>query len=131
MSKLEDYANKYQCARFERRDGILQMTLHTDGGPFQWNLDAQVELATAFGDVGADRDNRVVDPLPDRFVAQERAGEQFRNQIFRAVVNVALDVRGPAILQHFGTGVTAHRLPFQCSASVLAEVVVLVVPTAQ
>ena len=26
MSKLEDYANKYQCVRFERRDGILQMT---------------------------------------------------------------------------------------------------------
>ena len=32
MSRLEDYANKYQCARFERRDGILQMTLHTEGG---------------------------------------------------------------------------------------------------
>ena len=55
----------------------------------------------------ADRDNRVVDPLPDRFVAQERAGEQLRDQIFRAVVNVALDVRGPAILQHLGTGVAA------------------------
>ena len=23
MSRLEDYATKYQCARFERRDGIL------------------------------------------------------------------------------------------------------------
>jgi hypothetical protein len=32
MSKLHDYANKYKCVRFERRDGILQMTLHTDGG---------------------------------------------------------------------------------------------------
>jgi len=31
MSKLDDYANKYQCARFERRNGILQMTLHTEG----------------------------------------------------------------------------------------------------
>jgi enoyl-CoA hydratase/carnithine racemase len=36
------------------------MTLHTDGGPFQWNLDAQVELAAAFGEVGADRANRVI-----------------------------------------------------------------------
>jgi hypothetical protein len=35
MSRLEDYANKYQCARFERRDGILLMTLHTDGGPLR------------------------------------------------------------------------------------------------
>ena len=32
MSRLEDYANKYQCVRFERRDGILQMTLHTEAG---------------------------------------------------------------------------------------------------
>ncbi len=31
MSRLEDYANKYQCVRFERRAGILQMTLHTEG----------------------------------------------------------------------------------------------------
>ena len=34
--------NPYRFVRTERRDGILQMTLHTDGGPFQWNLDAQV-----------------------------------------------------------------------------------------
>ena len=32
MSKLEDYVNKYRTIRMERRDGILQMTLHTDGG---------------------------------------------------------------------------------------------------
>ena len=31
MSRLEDYANKYQTVRFERRDGILQVTLHTEG----------------------------------------------------------------------------------------------------
>ena len=37
----------------ERRGGILQMTLHTDGGPLQWNLDAQVEFVRAFTDVGA------------------------------------------------------------------------------
>ena len=44
----------------ERRGGILQMTLHTDGGPLQWNLDAQVEFVRAFTDVGTDRDNRIV-----------------------------------------------------------------------
>jgi hypothetical protein len=35
MSKLEDYANKYRTIRMERLDGILQMTLHTDGGPLR------------------------------------------------------------------------------------------------
>ena len=30
MSALADYQNKYQSARMERRDGILQVNLHTD-----------------------------------------------------------------------------------------------------
>ena len=36
------------------------MTLHTDGGPLHWDLEAQAELAHAFTDVGADRENRVI-----------------------------------------------------------------------
>ena len=60
MSKLEDYANKYQCARFERRDGILLMTLHTEGGSLKWGFGPHGELPEAFHDVGSDRDNRVV-----------------------------------------------------------------------
>src|SRR5438876_5132202 len=60
MSILEDYANKYQFVRFERRDGILQMSLHTDGGSLRWGFGPHGELPEAFHDVGADRDNRVV-----------------------------------------------------------------------
>ena len=52
--------SSYRFVRTERRDGILQITLHTDGGPLQWNLDAQVELADAFRELGGDRDNRVM-----------------------------------------------------------------------
>ena len=60
MSKFDDYSSSYRFIRMERRGGILQMTLHTDGGPLQWNLDAQVEFIRAFTDVGADRENRIV-----------------------------------------------------------------------
>ena len=60
MSKFDEYSRSYQFVRMERRSGILQMTLHTGGGPLQWNLDAQIEFVRAFTDVGADRDNRVV-----------------------------------------------------------------------
>src|ERR1051325_1396077 len=60
MSRLEDYGNKYQCARFERQDGILVMTLHSDGGSLRWGFGPHGELPEAFHDVGADRDNRVV-----------------------------------------------------------------------
>ena len=59
-TKLEDYADKYQTVRFERRNGILQMTLHTDGGSLRWGFLPHGELPDAFYDVGNDRENRVV-----------------------------------------------------------------------
>ena len=52
--------NTYRFVKTERRDGILQMTLHTDGGPLRWGLDAQAELAKAFREIGGDRENRVI-----------------------------------------------------------------------
>jgi hypothetical protein len=60
MSTFESYANKYKTIRMERRDGILQMTLHTDGGPLRWGFLPHGELPEAFHDVGSDYDNRVV-----------------------------------------------------------------------
>jgi enoyl-CoA hydratase/carnithine racemase len=60
MSTLDAYAGKYKTIRMERRDGILQMTLHTDGGPLRWGFLPHAELPEAFYDVGADRENRVV-----------------------------------------------------------------------
>ena len=33
MSKFDQYCNNYENIRLERHEGILQMTLHTNGGP--------------------------------------------------------------------------------------------------
>ncbi len=60
MPSFDQYATRYEFIRMERRDGILQMTLHTEGGPFRWSLKPQAELVQAFTDVGADRDNRII-----------------------------------------------------------------------
>src|SRR5689334_7938725 len=60
MAKFDDYARSYQFIKCERRDGILQMTLHTDGGPLRWGMEAQAEFVRAFNDVGADRENRLI-----------------------------------------------------------------------
>ena len=60
MSKFDEYSSSYRFIKMERRGGIMQMMLHTDGGPLQWNLDAQVEFVRAFTEVGADRENRIV-----------------------------------------------------------------------
>ena len=51
MSKFEEYANKYKHVKMERRDGILQFTLHTNGGPVIWDFQAHSDTAHALGDV--------------------------------------------------------------------------------
>src|SRR6202521_2954150 len=60
MSSLEEYANKYQTARMERRNGILQVTLHTEGQSLRWGFLPHGELPEVFHDIGADRENKVV-----------------------------------------------------------------------
>jgi enoyl-CoA hydratase/carnithine racemase len=60
MAELEQYADKYQNIHMERRDGILQLTFHTDGGPLRWGGVPHQEFPQAFADVGSDPENRVV-----------------------------------------------------------------------
>jgi enoyl-CoA hydratase/carnithine racemase len=60
MSKLEEYANKYETVNFERRDGILQVTFHSHGGSLKWGGPAHREFGYAFADIGSDPENRVV-----------------------------------------------------------------------
>jgi enoyl-CoA hydratase/carnithine racemase len=60
MAKFEDYANKYQTIRMERRNGILQIMFHTNGGPLQWGLLPHREFTFAFADIGSDPDNKVI-----------------------------------------------------------------------
>ncbi len=60
MSKLEQYENKYETVKFERRDGILQVTFHSHGGSLKWGGPAHGEFGYAFADIGSDPENRVV-----------------------------------------------------------------------
>jgi len=60
MATLDTYATKYQTIRMERRDGILQLTFHTDGGPLRWGMLPHGEFPDAFADIARDRENRVV-----------------------------------------------------------------------
>lgn len=63
MSDLEHYRNRFANIRFERQDNILQMSLHTNGGPLQWGaLDGSIhtQLGEAFREVADDAGNRVV-----------------------------------------------------------------------
>jgi len=60
MSRLEEYANKYQDIRMQRRNGILEVTLHNKGNSLVWNESVHRELPHACNDIGADPENKVV-----------------------------------------------------------------------
>jgi enoyl-CoA hydratase/carnithine racemase len=59
-TKFDDYAGKYKTIRMRREDGILEMTVHTDGGPLRWGRLPHAELEEAFLNVGRDRENKVI-----------------------------------------------------------------------
>lgn len=58
-----DYSNRYRNIRFERREGVLQVTLHSDGGPLKWGADVgsvHDQLCQAFREIGKDTANKVI-----------------------------------------------------------------------
>ncbi len=63
MCNFNSYRQAYKNVRFERRDGILEMAIHRDGGPAVWDFapgGIHDQLGRAFRDVGQDRENRVI-----------------------------------------------------------------------
>ncbi|MFZ0007979.1 MAG: enoyl-CoA hydratase/isomerase family protein [Steroidobacteraceae bacterium] len=57
---FESYRDKYENVRMKREDGILEVALHTRGGPLVFNGHVHEALVDAFRDIGDDRDNHVV-----------------------------------------------------------------------
>ena len=60
MTAFDEYSGKYESVRMERENGILQITLHTNGDSLQWGGVPHRELPEAFRDIGSDPDNKVV-----------------------------------------------------------------------
>lgn len=61
MTQLADYQERYETVAMRREDGILEMRLHSGGGPMQWTLKgSHRDLERAFLDVGRDPENQVI-----------------------------------------------------------------------
>lgn len=60
MTKFDDYAQKFQTIRFRREDGILEMTLHTNGDSLRMGPVPHTEMEQAFLDIGRDPENQVI-----------------------------------------------------------------------
>src|SRR2546430_6868270 len=57
---FESYRDKYENLRMKRENGILEVALHTRGGPLVFNGYVHEALVHAFRDIGDDRDNHAV-----------------------------------------------------------------------
>ena len=49
VPQLESYAQKYSNIKFQREDGILQMTLHTNDSDLVWGFPPHEELGYCAG----------------------------------------------------------------------------------
>jgi len=60
MIDLSHYQDRYSCAAITREDGVLEVRLHTDGGPLLLNEAMHRELPLLLADLGNDPENKVV-----------------------------------------------------------------------
>ena len=60
MSHLLDAAGSCETIAIKRRDGILELRFHTEGGPLQWGEAAHREWVQAFAEIARDDETRVV-----------------------------------------------------------------------
>lgn len=63
MTRFEDYKNRFKYIRLERKDGILEVTLHRDGGQAVWDVaegGMHGQLAEAFYVIGRDPETKLI-----------------------------------------------------------------------
>ena len=133
MASLDQYANQYQNINFERHDGILQMTFHTNGGPLQWGGGPHEEFPRAFADVGNDRDNRVViltgtgdsfsGPQGTAAGAPKRPPREWDKTYWegKKLLGNLLDIEVPMIAAVNGPALRHSEIPLLCDSVLASE----------
>jgi len=61
VATLDEYQDRYENYRFERTpDGILTMTMHTEGKDLVWGMKPDDDLGKAFVDIGSGRGRALI-----------------------------------------------------------------------
>ena len=60
MRSFDEYSTAYEHVAMRREDGILELTLHSEGGSLHWGSAPHTELGYCFADVGSDPENRII-----------------------------------------------------------------------
>lgn len=134
---FQGYRTRYQSIRLERDDGVLTLTLHTDGGEALWGIGRSSlhrELGEAFADIARDEENRIVvitgtgdnfvakmdtssfDPSADRAQTWDRIyreGIALLENLLRIPVPMIAAVNGPALIH--------AELPLLCDIVLATE----------
>jgi 6-oxocamphor hydrolase len=132
MANFQEYSTRYKHVRMERRDGILQMTLHTNCGPVIWNFDSHRETAHALGDVARDRENKVViiTGAADVFIAEHEFGsaDKIPAALWDDVITDGkylimnhLDIEAPMIAAVNGPALIHAELALLCDIVIASE----------
>ena len=133
MTTLEQYSDQYQNIRFQRDDGILQMTFHTNGGPLQWGGGPHEEFPRAFADVGSDRENRVIiltgtgdsfsGPQGTAAGAPKRAPREWDWTYWegKKLLGNLLDIEVPMIAAVNGPALRHSEIPLLCDIVIASE----------
>jgi len=112
--RLNTYQDSFKYIRVRREDGVLEMTIHRDGGSALWDFSPtgiHNELGEAFRTIAQDPDNRVVilTGAGDIFLTEldhgdpadaEPANSAFWDRIYRegkALLTNLLDIEVPVI----------------------------------
>lgn len=77
---LDQYQDKYENFKFDRDDdGVLVVTMHTEGKDLVWGMKPDDELGRAFVDIGGDEENQVVilTGTGETFIHHEDLGADF------------------------------------------------------
>ena len=126
MASLDQYENQYHNIRFDRQDGILQMTFHTNGGPLQWGGGPHEEFPRAFADAGSDRENRVIivtgtgdtfsGPQGTAAGAPKRAPAEWDRTYWegKKLLGNLLDIEVPMIAAVNGPALRHSEIPLLC-----------------
>ena len=133
MATFDQYSDKYQSIRMERRNGILQMTFHTNGDSLQWGGIPHQELPEAFADIGSDSSNLVVimTGTGDAFTGPPGTPESTPRRSPREwdktywegkhLLSNLLDIEVPMISAINGPALRHSELPLLCDIVLAAE----------
>jgi enoyl-CoA hydratase/carnithine racemase len=146
VTKFADYKDRYETVALQRsKNGILEMRLHSNGGPYVWDFHGIVrdrkanrggthaELADCFGQVAHDPDNRVVimTGTGDVFSGPPNTQEGYprgdadywdvlRSTATQLIMNL-LDIEAPMIACLNGPASRHAELPFGADIVLAAE----------